>query len=170
MRQSIVPTTPIEPVLLHREPGAHAFYTWRNVMITTWSQRATGTAIEKVTALREQMDRDHPEGVSVIYLIGNGAGMPTPEARAGVKELMARFHNKRACIAILVQGEGFWASAMRAVITGVRLLVPLSFPMQVFGDAKELIAWLPERHQRHTGIRIGPRELQTVLEQLLATL
>jgi hypothetical protein len=139
-------------------------------MITCWSQRATGPAIEKVAQLREQMDRDHPEGVSVVYLIANDAGLPTPEARAGVKELMARFSNKRACLAILVQGEGFWASAMRAVITGVRILVPLNFPMQIFSGVNELVAWLPERHERKTGVPVSPRELGVVLERLLATL
>lgn len=139
-------------------------------MITCWSQRATGPAIAKVTQLREQMDREHPEGVSVVYLIANDAGLPTPEARAGVKELMARFSNKRACLAILVQGEGFWASAMRAVITGVRILVPLKFPMQIFNDVNELVGWLPERHERQTGVRVAPNELGAVLERLVASL
>jgi hypothetical protein len=163
-------TTSPELVLLHTEPGQHAFYTWHNIMITCWSQRATGPAIEKVAHYRELMDREHPEGVSVIYLIADQAGLPTPEARAGVKELMARFSKKRACLAILIQGEGFWASAMRAVITGVRMLVPLNFPMQIFGGAKELVGWLPAHHARQTGVYVAPAELDVVLERLLRTL
>jgi hypothetical protein len=163
-------TTSPELVHLHTEPGQHAFYTWQNIMITCWSQRATGPAIEKVAHYREQLDRAHPEGVSVIYLIANEAGLPTPEARAGVKDLMTRFSKKRACLAILIQGEGFWASAMRAVVTGVRMLVPLNFPMQIFGRVNELAAWLPERHAQQTGVRVAPAELGVVLERLLATL
>lgn len=163
-------TTSPELVLLHTEPGQHAFYTWQNIMITCWSQRATGPAIEKVAQYRERMDREHPEGVSVIYLIANEAGLPTPEARAGVRELMARFSRKRACLAILIEGEGFWASAMRAAITGVRVLVPLNFPMQIFGRVNELAAWLPERHAQQTGVYVAPAELGGVLEQLMATL
>lgn len=159
-----------ELVLVHDEPGQHAFYTWQNIMITCWSQRATGPAIEKVAHYRELMDREHPEGVSVIYLIADQAGLPTPEARTGVKELMARFSKKRACLAILIQGEGFWASAMRGVITGVRMLVPLNFPMQIFGRVNELAAWLPERHAHQTGVYVAPTELGVVLERLVATL
>lgn len=159
-----------ELVLLAEEPGSYAFYTWQNIMIACWSQSATGPAIAKVTVLRQAVHDRHPEGVSVIYLIANEAGLPTAEARAGVKELMARFSKQRACLAIAIQGTGFWASAMRAVITGVRIMVPLSFPMGVFGDVKELAEWLPQRHELRTGIRIKPAELLTVLERLVIAL
>jgi hypothetical protein len=159
-----------ELVLLHSEPGSHAFYTWQNIMIACWSQRATGPAIEKIGSLRAAMHDRHPEGVSVIYLIADGAGLPTPEARAGVKELMVRFSQHRACLAILVQGGGFWASAMRAVITGVRLLVPLKFAMGVFGKVQELVDWLPERHEGHTGVHVERAQLLSVLQGLIATL
>jgi hypothetical protein len=159
-----------ELVLLDAEPGAHAFYTWQNIMIACWSQRATGPAIEKITTLRESMHDRHPEGVSVVYLIGDNAGLPTPEARAGVTELMARFSHHRACLGVIVVGSGFWAGAMRAVITGARMLVPLNFPMRVFSDAHELVEWLPARHERRTGVRIQPDQLLSVLQQLVAEL
>jgi hypothetical protein len=157
-------------VPLAAEAGAYAFYSWQNIMITCWSQKATGPAVEQLTRIREALDKEHPEGVSVIYLIREKAGLPTAEARAGVRELMARFSERRACVAVVVQGEGFWSSAMHAAITSVRLLVPKSFHMRIFGRIEEVAEWLPELHRKHTGVRIAPNQLLNVLKQLMATL
>ena len=156
--------------LLDAEPGRFAFYSWRNIMLACWSTRATGAAVERITRARESMNEQHPEGVSVVYLIASNAGLPTPEARAGVKKLMTRYRDQRACLAIVVQGAGFWAGAMRAAITGVRMLVPEQFPMRVFGDAGEVVEWLPPLHEKATGIRIPRGEFSSVLRLLLATL
>jgi hypothetical protein len=166
----MAPSATPELKLLDSEPGSFAFYTWQNIMIACWSKRAEGHSIERIARLRESMADAHPEGVSVIYLIANEAGLPTAEARAGVRQLMARFSKQRACLAIVIQGEGFWASGMRAVITGVRLLVPIKFPMGVFAGVDAVAQWLPEWHERRTGVRLAPGQLLGVLEQLMAAL
>jgi hypothetical protein len=165
-------TTPSSPELvqLAAETGSYAFYCWRNIMITCWSKRATGPAVQRLTVFREALDRDHPEGLSVIYLIRDKAGLPTVEARAGVRELMARFSHRRACLALVVQGEGFWSSAMQATITGVRILVPKSFHMRVFSRVEDVVDWLPKLHKEHTGVSVVPHQLLNVLKQLMATL
>jgi acyl CoA:acetate/3-ketoacid CoA transferase alpha subunit len=72
------------------EAGAYAFYSWHNVVIACWSQQATGPAMQRFAQLRENLAREHPEGVSVVYLIANGAGLPTSEARTIAGELMER--------------------------------------------------------------------------------
>jgi hypothetical protein len=157
-------------VLLDSESGSYSFYTWQNIMMACWSKRATGPAVQRLTRLRESVDREHPEGVSVIYLIGEMAGLPTAEARAGVKELMARFSHRRACLAVVIQGDGFWLSAMRGAITGVRMLVPAKFPMGIFGHVEDVVEWLPRQHEERTGIRIAPTQLLVVLKDLMARL
>ena len=42
----------------------------------------------------------------------------------------------------VVEGEGFWASAARAVTAGVRLLVKTSFPRSVESSVARAVAWL----------------------------
>ena len=167
---SLAPRSGSNLVLLDSEPGEFALYSWKNLMIACWSTRATGPAMERVSLAREAMGHDHPEGVSVIYLIAENAGLPTPEARAGVEQLMTRYRDQRACLALVVQGEGFWASAMRGAITGVRLLVPGQFPMRICGDVAEVVEWLPELHEERTGIKVEPEALRRVLEGLMAEL
>jgi hypothetical protein len=159
-----------ELLLLDSEPGFFAFYALQNIMIACWSKGGTGPAVQRVAEQRARMDKQHPEGVSVVYLIANDAGLPTAEARAGVRQLIERYRHQRACLAVVVQGEGFWASGMRAVITGVRMLVPGQLAMRVYGRVEEVVAWLPAQHQSATGVVVAPEELLPVLTRLMATL
>jgi hypothetical protein len=168
--RSMAPSPKRDLVLLHAEAGHFSCHSWQNIMFTCWFTRATGPAVQRIAELREVMDREHPEGLSVVYLIANDAGLPTPEARAGVSQLMTRYHRKRACLAIVVQGEGFWAGAMRAVITGVRMLTPEQFSMGVFSRVEQVAAWLPAQHLQRTGTELQRAEFLVILRQLVATL
>lgn len=159
-----------ELTLLDEEPGAFAFYAWQNILFVCWWQSATGPAVERLTRVRESIDGKHPEGLSVVYLIANEAGLPTPEARAGVKELMAKYKDRRACLALMVKGQGFWVSAMRAAITGVRMVVPGQFPMLVCAEVDEVVEWLPEHHAARTGTRLVVAELRAVMQELSSAL
>lgn len=162
--------TPTSLILLDSEPGEFAYYAWHNIMIACWSKQATGAAVERITRVREALGRKHPEGVSVVYLIGSEAGLPTSEARAGARDLMARFQRQRACLAIVVKGEGFGASAMRAAIAGARLLVGGQFEMRVCSGVEEVVDWLPPLHESATSTRIAPAQLEAVLQELVAGL
>lgn len=159
-----------ELVLHDAETGVCAFYGWRNIVIACWSKQATGPTMQRLARVREKIDREHPEGVSVVYLIANGAGLPTEEARAVAGELMERYRDKRATLAVVVFGEGFWASAMRAANTGVHAQLRSSVPFRTLNDVEEVVSWLPAQHEDLTGVHIVPEELRTILESLAAKL
>ena len=161
-------TTIPELVLMASEPAHFALYAWQNIMVVCWFKHGTGPTMQTVTHMRHEMDRLHPEGVSVIYLIAHGSGLPDADARRAAKNLMERFSDRRACMAVVLYGQGFWVSGMRAVITGVRLLTQRKFAMEIFGCEEELVAWLPERHERHTGVLVDPARLLSVLRHLSA--
>lgn len=155
--------------LMDSEPGHFALYAWQNIMIVCWSKHGTGPTMQKVSRARDEMDRLHPEGVSVIYLIAHGSGLPDADARREAQNLMDRYSARRACMAVVLYGQGFWVSGMRAVITGVRLLTQRKFAMEIFGSEEELIAWLPARHERDTGVPVDPARLLGVLRHLSAS-
>jgi hypothetical protein len=157
-----------KPMLLDFDPGHFGFYVWQNIMIVRWSRSGTGPAVERLTHVREKLETEHPEGLSVVHLIVDNAGLPTAEARAGVKELLARYRNQRVCLAVVVLGAGFWASAMRAAITGVRMLIPGELAMSIFAELEDVAKWLPPRHQRGTGTSIAPDQLLGVLRSVMA--
>jgi hypothetical protein len=154
--------------LLDGEPGHFGVYSWANIMFVRWWQGGTGPAIERVARVRELMDGQHPEGVSVVYLVAASAGLPTPEARAAVGQMIARYRERRACLAVVFEGEGFWAGAQRAAATGVRMQVPDESEMRIFSNLPELIGWLPQEHRKHTRVAISSTEFRTILMRITA--
>ena len=157
-----------ELVLLDHEPGHFAAYGWTNVLFLRWWQGGTGPTLERVGRVRERMAEQYPEGVSVIYLVAASAGLPTPEARAAIGQMLARYRDRRACLAVVFEGEGFWASAQRAAVTNMRMQAADESPLSIFSNLHELIAWLPAEHHKHTRIALTADELRTNLEKITA--
>ena len=155
-----------ELVQLDAEPGHFGVYSWVNIMFVRWWQAGTGPTIERVARARELMDGRHPEGVSVVYLVAASAGLPTPEARAAVAQMIARYRDRRACLAVVFEGEGFWAGAQRAAATGVRMQVPDESEMKIFSSLPELVGWLPQEHRKHTRVSIASTEFRTILKRI----
>lgn len=159
-------TLPRELVLLDSEAGAYAFYSWHNVMVACWSKQGTGLSLQRLMRLREALDQQHPEGISVVWLIADRAGLPTAEARSNAKELMERYRDKRAALGLVLFGEGFWVSAMRAAIIGVQAMTRGKIPLKIFSQIADLVEWLPAQHESRTGVRLDRDELTGVLQAL----
>jgi hypothetical protein len=166
-----LPTMPTshDLTLLESAP-AYRLYAWHNVMIACWSGPATGPAMAGVGRVRESLDKQYPKGISVVYLIADGAGLPDVEARAEAVRLLDRFSGQRASLALILYGRGFWVSAMRAAILGARLLTRQTFAMEIFGNEREAVGWLHKLHEERTGKAISQSELVAVLQGLAAAL
>jgi hypothetical protein len=155
-----------ELVLLDAETGHFAAYGWGNILFLRWWQGGTGPTLERVAHIRERLDGEHLEGVSVVYLVAASAGLPTPEARAAVGQLLARYRDRRACLAVVFEGEGFWASAQRAAVTNVRMQVADESALDIFSNLQELVAWFPQEHRKRTSVSISSDELRALLERI----
>ncbi|HEX5659681.1 MAG TPA: hypothetical protein VFX59_20940 [Polyangiales bacterium] len=113
------------------------------------------------------MDRPGAAGrrSSYVHIIRDQLALPDADARTGFTQLLRKRHAELGCVAIVVGGTGFWASAMRNAVIGLRLLGPRDFEFRLYGTADELVEWLPAAHQRLTGVSIAP----VTLRQLLST-
>jgi hypothetical protein len=114
--------------LLDSEPGKFAFYAWHNITIVIWLSQATGPAVLRLGKVLQSMVETHPKGISSVQIITDRAAVPTSEARKGFVDLMKQHAKQLACVAVVLLGGGFWASAMQAAVTGIRMITPHSFP------------------------------------------
>jgi len=155
--------------IVDRGPG-HVLAVYRNVFIAFWATQGTGELIERLERFSAPHIEAHPEGVSSIQLVAKGTPLATSEARERLVSLIRRHSNRLACIGTVLEGEGFWASATRSLILGMRLLVPRSFEMQTYESIEELARWLPAPHAKKTGVVLEEPELIGVLRALRAQL
>lgn len=139
--------------LLVQEPGVVIVRGWRNLAICVWTGQATGPAASLVA---QTLDRPDVQGLrqSFVHVIHNKRPLPDGDARRIFMQLMKERAAALACIGIVVLGSGFWASAMRNAVIGMRVFAPNTFDFRVFGSCEEVVSWLPLAHERHTGVAI----------------
>ena len=151
-------------VLLDVEPGRFRYNGWRNLTIGVWADQATGEAAERVLSISRQMARNHPEGHSNVIFVLDGAPMPTPEANAIFSKVYDQKVSDLSCMAVVIEGGGFWASAIRSTITSLRMASRSGeLRMSVHDHMEQVLEWLPAEHTRRTGVFVASSELRNAL-------
>lgn len=152
-------------VPLAEHPGVVTVRGYRNVAFVAWTGQATRAAAETVVQL---MDRPEVRGLrqSFVHVIHNRLPLPDADARHVFMQSMKERASDLACVAIVVRGTGFWASAMRSAVVGMRVFAPANFQFGVFGSHEEVVAWLPTKHTLQTGVELPPGAVSHWLEQL----
>ena len=159
------PFATAEPNVLYETEGC-VFGTWRNIFVVTWTTRGTGPLVDLLAAETDVFAKAHSEGFSVIHVIAKNPPLPTSEARDKLIAETQKFAPQLACVGTVLEGSGFWASAVRSFVVGIRLLVPRTFEMQTYASIAEIAAWLPPLHTARTGVAMTPTELEHVLVTL----
>jgi hypothetical protein len=146
------------------DPGRFRYSSWLNITIGVWSDQATEEAARRILELSKLMVKEHSFGHSSVVFVLDGAPAPTPAAN----QLFSRLYDDKVsdlkCMAIIVEGEGFWASSIRSAITGLRMSVPGAMQLRVSNHIDQVVEWLPAEHCRRTGVSISAPELRLVLE------
>jgi len=68
------------------------------------------------------------------------------------------------CVATVFEGGGFWASALRSIATGMRMVAPRSFSWRINSDIDEIVDWIPDEHVKRTGVRLNRRQFVSALK------
>src|SRR5262245_29623069 len=112
-----------EPIVHDAESGAFLFGSWRNVVIAVWESQATEAGVERLAKVVEVVARTHPER-SNIHFIATDAALPDADVRAKFVALMKQNAAHLAHVVVVYGGSGFWASAFRSFVTGMRWVAP----------------------------------------------
>jgi hypothetical protein len=139
---------------------------WRNIVFTVWATPATLPLIEELEKLSRHVLRDNVK-VSTVQLLINGAAVPPSEARVALNDLIVRYTDQLACFVTLVEGSGFWASALRSFLTGLSVVQRRSFKTKTCATVPELASWFAPAHAHETGVQVEPQQLVAMITSLL---
>lgn len=89
--------------------------------------------------------------------------MPTAEVRARVGRILRENAEHTVAAATLIPGNGFWASALRSMVTAILMVAPRSMAFRMFGDLESLAEWLAPLHGQGTGLSVQASELHRAL-------
>lgn len=145
----------------------HAIAVWQNVLLYIWRRAATAAAAGKMQETIARMRRAEPGAAGVLLGVVE-AGVPPPdaEAKAVLAETLKSGNGYLRASALVFEGQGFSASMVRAVATGLALLARTSFPHHVFADVTAGAAWLARHQPDAPALRFGASELAAALGEL----
>jgi hypothetical protein len=67
-------------------------------------------------------------------------------------------------MATIIEGNGFWASAMTSFITSLHWMSRKPFKARTATDVAEIATWAPQHHAAKTGVRFYSVELGHALD------
>ena len=167
--RSVRPSMPEPPSTLTRLASGETYTLWlyRNIGINHWRADVSPESVTKLAALVPDRIRESPHGVTSIHWLDAGVSLPNAEVRAILSDIMVRYPDHVKAVGAVIETEGFAASALRSVVTGIMLVAPTAIPVRVFGNLADLAAWLPDVHFRPTGVRGTTDEVASVVRDAL---
>lgn len=144
-------------------PGVFRAGVVGRVAIVAWIGRLeTDSAEQYARFYHEFIARLGGGRASFVHLCTERVALPSSGARATLTKLSEN-GDPLACVSVVIEGSGFWASAVRGFLTGMRLLGPGSLRIHEHSTIADVIAWLPAEHEKLTGERIDSGELAKYL-------
>jgi hypothetical protein len=174
-------TAATEPIEQPRQPRAqeqltivssgegYVFGYWGNVVIEVWGTRADVKLMTEIEKLMDTVSRAH-SAISVVSLVVGQIPLPTPDARASMQRMTARYAKQTLGTAILLEHTGFWASAVLGFVTSLQSLQSKHMRIKTFSSLDELVPWVVTSHNAESAHTIDSGDLRRVLHSALAQL
>ncbi len=116
--------------------------TWDRFVGVVWKRETTAEGVAALNdAYREQATR-YPSGVYLLTIVEKGAPMPSTEQREAVAVFLRSGIGRTRMSAVVIEGTGFRSAAVRSVVTGLAMLVRLSYPHEIFASLERAAKWL----------------------------
>jgi hypothetical protein len=149
--------------LFDHEPGQFYVGHFRNLSLVVWAGGADGAAVQRVRGVSQLLASKYPDGHSNISFVMNGVPPPSEEARIAFNYIFDGRVSDLRCMAVILEGEGFWASALRSTVTALRNAATTTFAVRLFSAIEPAADWLPAEHLTGTGVTVSTAELRLVM-------
>jgi hypothetical protein len=137
----------------------------RNLTFCAWNTPPVAAHVAAFVGVAEQLSQAYPRS-SNVTLVMRDAELPGSEARIALEQLTAQYAGIIHSVALVIDGDGFWASMIRSFLTGLHLLRGHGYRCKAFGNAAEVSSWLLPSHSADTGVAISARELDAACEAI----
>jgi hypothetical protein len=138
-----------------------------DIVLVVWTQQPR---LEQVLELRRVMDLlvYRYEGGSSIHVLQNGLELPEKRVRDEMDRVTADYADRTIASALVLNGDGFWASAMRGLATGVHFFGTRRrhFKLRVCATIEQAATWLTPLHNEKSRRPAQAPELEGALNEL----
>lgn len=127
---------------IYEATGDHAVASSDDVFVIVWRYRTTHEGVRACHRNFEKFSALHPQGAGLVTVVELGAPLPPADVRQAIANLLASFAPVVKASALVHEGEGFRAAAVRGVVTGLTMLATVPYPHKVFATVEEGGRWM----------------------------
>jgi hypothetical protein len=119
----------------------HTIMTWSNFVFANFKRETTLAAVRKIQSTYDTHANSFPSGVYMVTIVDEGAPMPAADVRQALSNFLASGIGRTLMSAVIHEGAGFRAAAVRSVVTGLAMAARLPYPHKVFGTVADAASW-----------------------------
>lgn len=150
--------------LIVKQPD-FALASWKQVFTVIWRRETTMEGAESLRSECRQFAERHPRGIALLTIVESGAPLPSSGPRKAIAEFLGEASSFIKCSAVIFEGSGFRAAAVRSVVTGLTLMARQKYPHKVC-DLDEGVRMFAGILPQATGVGINEAELKSTLAEL----
>jgi hypothetical protein len=162
-------TGPLPKLQLETLVDSPAFFrigAFGNVVVCGWRGPLNAESFaEWAQMARSLMERVGPVRVSFLHLMTERVNLPDAATRSEIAKFLPELAQVVALSAVLLDGSGFWSSALRGFLTGLSVVAPRNFEIRAESSAESLLQWFPAEHQKRTGVFIAREQVEYLLHE-----
>jgi hypothetical protein len=114
---------------------------WCDVLILFATGVTTLTNQRETEPWLLRVSERYPAGIALLPCVHVDMPVPSGAARDQIAMMYTRHAQRLRAVAMVVEGQGFRAAAMRAAFTGVNIIQQRPYMTQVFGNFQAALAW-----------------------------
>jgi len=119
-----------------------ALATTGNAFISVWREPSTLERLQQVRRVEQELVDRCKDGIIVLTVLTDSSAATRAGEPEEASKLAKHFAPTTRAHAYVIEGTGFRAAALRAVIAGVNALFRPGHPTRVFDGADQAIRWL----------------------------
>jgi hypothetical protein len=154
-----------EPWSIVEKDDNYVLASWQQVFAVVWRRDTTLDAARALERECRKFALKHPGGIGLLTIVSERAPMPASPVRQAVADFLGQGSTYIRGSAVLMEGTGFRAAAVRSVVTGLTMLAKQAYPHRVCSvpDAVSLLAHnLPGANGR----AVNPAALRAAIDEL----
>lgn len=126
------------------------------LLIVIWHADTLMDAIEDCDRFLSELASSRRQGIGLLTIVEAKASLPGSQERSRLAQMLANHSESIKASALVFEGEGFGAAAVRSVVVGLNLLARQPYPHKVFATIETAAGWMAPQ---------VPADAQRVLER-----
>lgn len=111
------------------------------VVICAWRKTPSLRTLDVVRRTAAEVLVEYPGGIGSIAVAEQGTPLMGAAEREASSKLLSDFTRTTLFAAMTIEGDGFWSSSARSVVTAISVVARVPFPVRSFRYVNDATAW-----------------------------